>query len=90
MFNTHLLAGIYIYPISFLSVRISNENALFSIWLKLVPLGWVVIHICLAAKWTKVTGIRYLSIANFVGGAILEGVGDVSVFGIGHVFDSFR
>ena len=78
-----------INPIGFLGVGISNKNALFCTWLKFVPPGQVIIHICLAAKWMKMANIRFPSIANFIGGAILEGLGDVSIFGVGYVFDSF-
>ena len=75
--------------IGFLGVGISNENALFSTWLKFVPLGQVIIHIHLAAEWMKIADVRFPSIANFIGGAILEGSGDVLIFGVGYVFDSF-
>lgn len=85
----HTLFTREIDPISFLYIRVANEYTFFSARFKFVPLGRVVIDICLAAKWAKFANIGFLAIASLIRGAILKRAGDVSIFRVGHIVDCF-
>lgn len=63
----HTLFSRNIYLIGFLSVRISNKNAFFDTQLTFVPIGQVIIYICLTAQCMKVGDIEFCLIATLIG-----------------------
>lgn len=68
----HTLFSRNIYLMGFLSVRISNKNAFFDTQLKFVPIGQVIIYICLTAQCMKIGDIEFCLIASLIGNAILD------------------